>query len=94
MILTISKYSELTGIPVKELEGKSRKHPIVIARFMYWYYLNEAEYLKCSSVEIGKIFDRSHVSILNGLKQIRNFTETNDSIITPYKEVIDPFLHI
>ena len=93
-ILTIEEYSERTDIPVEDLKGKSRKQTLTIPRFVYWFYLNRVNPIQWSSVRIAEIFDREHPAILHGIKQIRNFVETNDSIIEPYrKDYIEPFLH-
>jgi len=93
-ILTIEEYSERTDIPVEELKGKSRKQTLTIPRFVYWFYLNRSNPVKWSSVRIAEIFGREHPAILHGIKQVKNFIDTNDSIIEPYKkDFIEPFLH-
>lgn len=93
-ILTLSEYSERTDIPVEELKGKSRKRTFTIPRFVYWFYLNKSDPTRWSSVKIAEIFGREHPAILHGIKQVKNFIDTNDSIIEPYKkDFIEPFLH-
>lgn len=93
-ILTLEEYSERTDIPVEELKGKSRKQTLTIPRFVYWFYLNRSNPVKWSSVRIAEIFEREHPAILHGIKQVKNFIDTNDSIIEPYKkDFIEPFLH-
>jgi len=50
--------------------------------------------VKYSSVKIARQFRRDHKAVLNGIRQIKNFIETNDSIIEPYKEnFIEPFFN-
>ncbi|MBF0651057.1 hypothetical protein IR083_19760 [Dysgonomonas sp. GY75] len=92
-ILTLEEYSERTEIPLPELTGKSRKQALAVARFIYWFYLNKSDPVRWSSVKIAEIFGREHPAILHGIKQVKNFIDTNDSIIQPYrKDFIEPFL--
>lgn len=92
-ILNLTEYSEHIGVPEEEIKGKSRKQSLTIPRFVYWFYLNHSNPVKWSSVRIAEIFGRKHPAILYGIKQVNNFIETKDSIISPYyKDFIEPFL--
>ncbi|GAB6119248.1 helix-turn-helix domain-containing protein [Dysgonomonas termitidis] len=93
-ILSLKEYAERTDIPEEELTGKSRKQVLAVARFIYWFYLNKSDPVRWSSVKIAEIFGREHPAILHGIKQVKNFIDTNDSIIEPYrKDFIEPFLN-
>lgn len=92
--MSLSEYSERVGISEEELTGKSRKRNLTIPRFVYWFYLNKLNPVEWSSAEIAFVFGRESQAIRYGIKQVRNFIETNDAIIEPYrKDYIEPFLH-
>lgn len=91
-ILTISEYAEKVGVPEEALKGKSKKHCFKIPRFVYWFYLYKSDRIRFSSTKIARSFNRGHKDILSGVRQVQNFVDTNDSIIEPYKEFIEPFI--
>lgn len=93
-VLTLKEYSERTDIPEEELKSKSRKQTLTVPRFVYWFYLNSSDPATWSIVKIAEQFNRDRKVIRHGIKQVKNYIDTNDSIIKPYKEYfIEPFLH-
>lgn len=84
--MNISTYAEKINIPVEDLVGTSRKSNYVIARFVYWYALNKGG---MPASHIGKLFNRDGSTVLHGIRQMVNYIEVSDSIISPYKEFLE-----
>jgi chromosomal replication initiation ATPase DnaA len=72
---TINDLCVLFGVTIEQLESKSRKAEIVIARnfcFAYFYSLGN------TLTPIAQAFNRDHATVIHGIKKIKNFIEIKD----------------
>jgi len=60
------KISQITGITLKDIKGKSRKIKIVTARFACYWALHNVNNVGFS--EIARLFDVHHTSIMHGIQ--------------------------
>lgn len=84
----INEFLEVSNLSWKDLIGKSRKQELVIARHCMWYSL------RCQKLElkyIGKMFNRTHSTVSNGLNRVSDYIFTKDAIINPYIEQLNKF---
>lgn len=65
----IHEFSKITGIPVADILGLSRKKAIVLHRAAYWRLLHQMGY---SYPQIGKLNDRTHGAVLSGVRMFEN----------------------
>ena len=84
-MIELKDYSEKIGIPIEQLY-KSQYQPTPIARQVYWHYLKKNGYGYC---EIGRMFNKTHPTIIYGIKNIQNMIETNNIIINRYFEALE-----
>ena len=91
--LTIASFTELftvyakeVGITPHELKGPCRKFPIKTAREAFWHHLTLQGW---SYPAIGRFFNRTHPTIISGVRTVRNMIDTNDPVVQPYKNVIE-----
>ena len=75
MITEFSKTLELNPLDVL---GKSRVHPLPLARQMYWKCLREKTAYTFQT--IGRLNERSHATILNGIKKVNDLLSINDKL--------------
>ncbi|MCJ7447956.1 MAG: hypothetical protein MUO72_09695 [Bacteroidales bacterium] len=59
--------------------GKTRKGEMVFARQLCWYF--GVNYTILSLSKLGRNFNRDHSTVINGVKTIQNYIDTN------YKEI-------
>lgn len=72
----ICDVSVRTGIPVDHILGCSRVHDIAIVRQLYWKLLRIK---KGYTVKlIGRLCERDHSTIVNGIKHVDGLLEIND----------------
>lgn len=72
----ISDISARTGIPIDDILGRSRVRDITTVRQLYYKLLREK---KCYSVVIiGRLCERNHSTISNGIKHVNDLLETKD----------------
>lgn len=60
-----AQVSDLTGIAVKDLLGKSRLRRIAHARFLIWFIASRQG---LTLQQIARAFDRDHTTILHGIR--------------------------
>ncbi|SFL09747.1 dnaA protein helix-turn-helix [Porphyromonadaceae bacterium KHP3R9] len=72
----ITEVSAKTGISVDNLLGRSRVYKIVIVRQLYYKLLREKKGLLVEG--IGRLCDRDHSTISNGIKHANDLLETKD----------------
>ncbi len=81
-ILTASMISELVSgqfnVSVKELQSKSRKRAFTIPRQIAMYLARK--YTEESLVDIGKIFNRDHSTVLHSIKVVSNKLVRDSSV--------------
>lgn len=65
--------SEATGVAARELFGPSRHRPAVEARFAAFLVLRERQIdgRPMSTTRIGRVFNRDHSTVVDGLKRGR-----------------------
>lgn len=63
----INKAGQLYGVSSDDILGKSRAAELIKPRFAVYYLLNKR--LGLSHVEIGKIMQRDHTSVMAGIKR-------------------------
>lgn len=57
----------VTGVSRADILGRSRRHPVVVAR---WSAMAAARTFGLSLPQIGRGFGRDHTSVLNGLNRV------------------------
>ena len=85
-MITLDVYSERIGISVENLKSKSRNTEIVVPRQVYWFYLKSQKYNFC---EIGRLFGKSHGTIIFGVKRIQNLIDIKDLYIEKYLKAVE-----
>jgi hypothetical protein len=83
--MNIEEFSAITGIPPRELLGRSSTRRLNSARQLLWLRLREEGY---TTTEIGKRFGRNHSSVVSGVKTVRNLIETGDLLVRGWNEKI------
>lgn len=73
----VSRYYITKGISLSSpvLFGPSRKSMYVVPRYMMWYFIYKYS-AKQSLKSIGMIFNRDHSTVINGIKRLKNYCET------------------
>ena len=61
-----AQVSDITGIAVKDLLGKSRMRRIAHARFLIWFIAHREG---LTLQQIARAFDRDHTTILHGIQR-------------------------
>jgi Bacterial dnaA protein helix-turn-helix len=80
------------GMSVSRIQTKTRKHEVVITRFLaslvLWRYTNMT--LKSIGVTVG---GKDHTTVIHGMDTIKDLFDTNDSemvgFVTPFLEKFD-----
>ena len=76
-------------IKVYDLKGKNRKREFIYKRFYLFNFLSNSN-LKINYTQIGKLFDKDHATVLNGLKQHNDLMQFNDDVYLEHtKEIAD-----
>lgn len=86
--ITLSEYSQMTGISEEALTGRLREKPLSTARQIHWLYL---KCFGCSYDKIALLYGRRRPTIINGVKTIKNLIETKDALIVPYLDFVNSF---
>ena len=73
----ISVYYESAGLPITSqvICGRSRRSLYVVPRYMAWYFIYKYSGLN-SLKSVGLLFNRDHSTIINGIKRLKNYCET------------------
>ncbi|QGZ97185.1 chromosomal replication initiator protein DnaA [Mycoplasma sp. NEAQ87857] len=66
----IKEVAKYYNVNIKEVVGKTRISDVVLARHISMNLIHQM--LKLTSVEIGKIFNRDHSTVLNAFKKYKN----------------------
>jgi len=74
IVKTVARYYQMTELDL--LTKPTRKHDILIPRQIAWKFLYEKENM--SYTEIGKLFGKTHATILSGIKKINNLMEVDN----------------
>ena len=74
-IIDLTDYAANLGLTVEELTGKYRKQLLCAARQAYWLHLHSQGY---GYSEIGRMFNRNHVTVMHGIRRVKCLVETGD----------------
>lgn len=74
-----------TGISFEALQSKSRKQPIVFARFIAMYLIKSRTEL--SLRQIGDIFYRDHTTVINAVNTTNDLLETHKEFRKMYERI-------
>jgi len=83
-VISLTEYCDFNGINPEELIGRKRNKDLNDKREVYWYLLNNAG---MSYSEIGRMFNRTHATVLSGIKRIKQLIEIGDIIILKLSEL-------
>ena len=75
-----------TGVPTKSLTGRSRIEPIAHARQLAMVLLRESTDL--TLIEIGRIFNRDHGTVIHAIKAVASRRETDAKFAALYAQLI------
>ena len=79
----LAKVEEATGVSYSVMASKSRERNYVIARqYAIYQVYQQLHYLGYTLMEIGKLFNRDHSTILYAIKQMREALQVNDYLVT------------
>ena len=86
----IEKYErvvcEFYFINQKQLPTVTRKREVIEARYLVWYLLRE-NHPNLSLQFLGKIYNRDHATVINGLNNIKIWLETDREFRKKFKEI-------
>ncbi len=69
---------EVNSIFSVEIQKKKRSNKYVIPRFIF---MQTAKSLKFTLEEIGDSIGRHHTTVINGVRKVNGFIETNDDVL-------------
>lgn len=75
-----------TGISKEALQSKSRKQPIVFARFIAMYLIKSRT--KLTLKQIGSLFNRDHSTVINAINTTKDLLETDKEFKKMYDAVL------
>lgn len=81
----IKAVTAYTGISKEELESKSRKQPVVFARFIAMYLIKSRT--KLTLKQIGDIFYRDHSTVINAVNTTNDLLETHKEFRKMYERI-------
>ena len=75
LLSVIDEYAKLIGIPIAGFRGRSQRPEFVIARQVWWRYLNSK---KLGYSYIGRLFGYNHSTIHHGVKHATELIDAKD----------------
>lgn len=75
----VEAFSKIVQIRADEILGLSHEADIVDARHVYWYLLRQCGY---NYTLIGKLCDRTHATVMSGIKKVERLLAVNDTKIS------------
>jgi len=90
IIEVVATYYEGKGIAVNRavLLGRSRKSMYVVPRYMMWYFIYKYS-ANQSLKSVGLMFNRDHSTVINGIKRLKNYCETEPQTRQMFQELCD-----
>ena len=83
----LAKVEEATGVAYNIMSSKTRERNYVIARqYAIYQVYQQLHHLGYTLMEIGKLFNRDHATVLYSIKQIQSGIRYNDFLITKIHE--------
>jgi chromosomal replication initiator protein len=73
----IKAVEEHFSLTLSELKKKSRRMKVAYPRQVLMYFLYNHSLIGC--VEIGRMFNKHHTTVLNANKSIQNFIDTEEN---------------
>ena len=83
----VNSASEKYNVPRDVILGKSHRKDIAWARHMAIYVMKKL--MGCSTVEIGKFFNRDHSTIMASIEKIEKLADTDPTVAREIQEFID-----
>jgi len=80
----ITEFAKLTCIPELSILGNSRRNNISDARELYWLILHRNGF---SYSAIARLCDRTHATILSGIRRANRLLEVKDAKMTKLYEL-------
>lgn len=75
-MITIESFARRSGYSVDDLMGRMRGDKLCGARQIYWKMLSGGG---MSASAIGRMFNRTHATIISGVKRINGLLESKDA---------------
>lgn len=72
----MSAVSETTGVSIEQICSRCRTKPLCVARFIAYYLLQLNGGM--TLMEIGRRLDRTHASVLHGIKEAKYWENHHD----------------
>jgi chromosomal replication initiation ATPase DnaA len=83
----LAKVEDATGVAYNIMASKTRERNYVIARqYAIYQVYQQLHHLGYTLMEIGKLFNRDHATVLYSIKQIQSGIRYNDFLITKIHE--------
>jgi chromosomal replication initiation ATPase DnaA len=80
----ITEFSKIVCIPEMDILGKRGTQNVCDIRELYWFVLQKNGF---GSSKIGRLCDRTHATILSGIKRIKQLLDANDKDISRLYEL-------
>jgi len=79
----LAKVEESTGVAYNVMSSKTRERNFVIARqYAIYQVYQQLHHLGYTLMEIGKLFNRDHATVIHSVKQIKSGIKYNDFLVT------------
>lgn len=78
---------EVNSIFSVEIQKKKRSNKYVMPRFIF---MQTAKSLKFTLEEIGDSIGRHHTTVMNGIRKVNGFIETNDDVLREHINQLPP----
>lgn len=73
------------GVSINDLTGRLRDREFVVPRQIAMFLIKE--HTKMSLVEIGKMFNRDHSTVIYSIRTVRDLLETNKVFREKYEQI-------
>lgn len=77
-MMTVFRFSELVGVPVRSLTGSSQFADAVLARQLYWKLLRER--YGATLRYAGELTGRKHCTVYAGIRRVNGLLEQGDRL--------------
>ena len=78
---------EVNSIFSVEIQKKKRSNKYIMPRFIF---MQTAKSLKFTLEEIGDSIGRHHTTVMNGIRKVNGFIETNDDVLREHINQLPP----
>ena len=85
----IERAADYFGVKSKDMMTQKRTRELAYPRMMIMHVLYYNTKIKPTMKYIGKLFNRDHTTVLNALRQIENFSQTDDKFTKRLRDFHD-----